>query len=151
MFVGAEAYTQAGGAITRDLFTEDGGGWFEDAGLLDRLAREKLEALAGDVQAAEGWRWAAASIDYPHAHGLRRVYPHPQELAPEQQERLDAVQAELEALSAEHDGVAEESLPEEVRARFGTLEAEAATLSERGLRVRARRDRARRCLRHAAP
>ena len=130
VFVGAEAYTQAGGAITRDLFTEDGGGWFEDAGLLDRLAREKLEALAVDMQAAEGWRWAAASIDYPHAHGLRRVYPHPQELAPEQQERLVAVQAELEALSAEHDGVAEESLPEEVRARFGTLEAEAATLSE---------------------
>ena len=130
VFVGAEAYTQAGGAIIRDLFTEDGGGWFEDAGLLDRLAREKLEALAVDVQAAEGWRWAAASIDYPHAHGLRRVYPHPQELAPEQQERLVAVQAELEALAAEHDSVAEESLPEEVRARFGTLEAEAATLSE---------------------
>ena len=142
VFVGAEAYTTAGGAITRDLFTEDGGGWFEDAGLLDRLAREKLEALAGELQAAEGWRWAAASIDYPHAHGLRRVYPHPQELAPEQQERLEAVQAELEALSVEHEGVAEESLPEEVRARFDTLEAEATTLSERATPTTRRRSRA---------
>jgi ParB family chromosome partitioning protein len=131
VFVGAEAYVDAGGAITRDLFTEDGGGWFEDAGLVDRLAREKLEKLADDLQAAEGWRWAAVSIDYPHAHGLRRVYPHQQELAPKQQERLDTVQAELEALSVEHDGVAEDSLPEEVRARFDALEAEATALSER--------------------
>ena len=76
VFVGAEAYADAGGAITRDLFTEDGGGWFEDAGLLDRLAHDKLTALAGELQAAEGWRWAEASIDYPHAHGMRRVYPH---------------------------------------------------------------------------
>ena len=131
VFVGAEAYTDAGGAITRDLFTEDGGGWFEDPGLLDRLAHEKLEALASELRAAEGWRWAAASIDYPHAHGMRRVYPHQQELVPEQQERLDTVQAELEALSVEHDGVAEDSLPEEARRQFDTLEAEATALSER--------------------
>lgn len=131
VFVGADAYTNAGGAITRDLFTEDGGGWFEDAALLDRLAHEKLTALASELQAAEGWRWAAASIDYPHAHGMRRVYPHPQELAPEQQARLDSVQAELEALSVEHDGVAEDSLPEEVRARFDALEAEVTALSDR--------------------
>ena len=131
VFVGAEAYTDAGGSITRDLFTEDGGGWFEDAGLLDRLAHDKLTALASELQAAEGWRWAEASIDYPHAHGMRRVYPHPQELAPEQQVRLDTVQAELEALSVEHDGVAEDSLPEEARRQFDTLEAEATALSER--------------------
>ena len=131
VFVGAEAYTDAGGAITRDLFTEDGGGWFEDAALLDRLAHDKLTALASELQAAEGWRWAEASIDYPHAHGMRRVYPHPQELAPEQQARLDSVQAELEALSVEHDGVAEDSLPEEVRARFDALEAEVTALSDR--------------------
>ena len=131
VFVGAEAYTDAGGAITRDLFTEDGGGWFEDAALLDRLAHEKLTAIAAELRAAEGWRWAEASIDYPYAHGMRRVYPQPQELAPEQQARLASVQAELEALSVEHDGVAEDSLPEEVREQFATLEAEATALSDR--------------------
>ncbi len=31
VFVGAEAYTEAGGNIIRDLFTEDRGGFFEDA------------------------------------------------------------------------------------------------------------------------
>jgi len=62
---------------------------------------------------------------------MRRVYPRPQELAPEQQQQLDAVQAELEALSIEHEGVAEDSLPEEVLARFDTLEAEVTALSDR--------------------
>jgi ParB family transcriptional regulator, chromosome partitioning protein len=30
VFVGVEAYTEAGGTILRDLFTEDHGGYFED-------------------------------------------------------------------------------------------------------------------------
>ena len=38
VLVGVEAYTEAGGVIVRDLFTEDGGGWFADPALLDRLA-----------------------------------------------------------------------------------------------------------------
>src|SRR5450755_2606492 len=33
VFVGAEAYTEAGGTILRDLFTEDRGGYFEDVAL----------------------------------------------------------------------------------------------------------------------
>jgi len=35
VFVGVEAYTEAGGTILRDLFTEDRGGYFEDVALLD--------------------------------------------------------------------------------------------------------------------
>src|ERR1700688_1863421 len=37
IFVGAEAYTEAGGTILRDLFTEDRGGYFKDVALLDLL------------------------------------------------------------------------------------------------------------------
>ncbi|NIJ20006.1 hypothetical protein FHS95_001675 [Sphingomonas naasensis] len=40
VFVGADAYVEAGGTIIRDLFSEDRGGFFEDAGLLDMLAAE---------------------------------------------------------------------------------------------------------------
>ena len=43
MFIGPEAYTEAGGYIIRDLFTEDRGGFYEDAALLDRLVLDKLE------------------------------------------------------------------------------------------------------------
>jgi ParB family chromosome partitioning protein len=36
IFVGAEAYTEAGGTILRDFFTEDRGGYFEDVALRGR-------------------------------------------------------------------------------------------------------------------
>ena len=37
-FVGLESYEAAGGAVLRDLFENDGGGWLQDVALLDRLA-----------------------------------------------------------------------------------------------------------------
>jgi hypothetical protein len=36
----------AGGAIMRDLFEQDDGGWLRDVPLLDRLVTEKLKAEA---------------------------------------------------------------------------------------------------------
>lgn len=47
VFIGADAYAEAGGNVIRDLFTEDDGGFFEDAGLLDTLAVERLREIAG--------------------------------------------------------------------------------------------------------
>jgi ParB family transcriptional regulator, chromosome partitioning protein len=121
IFVGPEAYTEAGGVILRDLFTEDRGGFYEDAALLDRLAIEKLDGIAAEVQ-AEGWKWASAHIDYPHAHGLRRNYPQPVELSAEGEAAREAAQTEYDALTEQYDSA--EELPEEVDERFGALEAE---------------------------
>ncbi|HEY2980226.1 MAG TPA: ParB N-terminal domain-containing protein, partial [Anaerolineales bacterium] len=134
VFVGAEDYAKAGGVILRDLFSEDGGGYFEDGALLDRLALAKLEALAADVR-AEGWKWAQAFIDFPHAHGLRRIYPQLVPPSVEDQERLDTVQAEFDALSAQYDSA--EELPDDVDAKFGELEAQIERLSERQHRYNA--------------
>lgn len=64
IFVGAEAYAEAGGNILRDLFAEDRGGFFEDAALLDRLVIEKLEGIAAEIR-EEGWKWVTVHIDYP--------------------------------------------------------------------------------------
>jgi ParB family chromosome partitioning protein len=72
-FVGVDAYEAAGGAVARDLFDADGGGYFVDPALLDRLAADKLAVLAEGVR-AEGWRWFETCIEFPHAHGLRRIY-----------------------------------------------------------------------------
>ena len=38
-----EDYVAAGGAVMRDLFQSDDGGWLQDVGSLDRLVAEKLE------------------------------------------------------------------------------------------------------------
>ncbi len=122
LFVGAEAYAEAGGTILRDLFTEDRGGYFEDVDLLDRLVIEKLEAITAEVQ-AEGWKWVSTSIDFPFSHGMRRVYPQPVELSEEDASVRDAAQAEFDRLSAEWDSV-DDDLPDEVDHRFAELEAE---------------------------
>jgi len=126
-FVGAEAYEAAGGPIIRDLFTEDHGGYFADAALLDRLVIDELTAMANDVL-AEGWKWAEAHVDFPHAHGMRRAYPHPVPLSPDDQDRLDAAQAAFEALSAEYESA--EELTDDVDAKFGELEAEIERLTD---------------------
>ncbi|MCJ2876616.1 ParB N-terminal domain-containing protein [Rhizobium pusense] len=122
-FVGADAYAEAGGTIIRDLFTEDRGGYFEDAALLDRLVIGKLEAVAAEVQYQEGWKWTAVHIDYPHSHGLSRTYPHPVDLSEDDAAAYDAAQDELERLSAEWQDT-DVNLPDEVDQRLAELEAE---------------------------
>lgn len=122
IFVGPEAYAEAGGTIIRDLFSEDRGGFYEDPALLDRLAMEKLEGIAAEVRQREGWKWAGVHIDFPHAHGMRRAYPHAVELSEEDTTAAEAAQAEYDALTEQHDSA--EELPDDVDQRFGELEAE---------------------------
>jgi ParB family chromosome partitioning protein len=121
IFVGVEAYAEAGGEVVRDLFTEDGGGWWEDVALADRLAAEKLAILAQEVRDAEGWKWAEAHLDYPSAHGLARVYPH-------RVEHTAQEVADAQAMSAEYDAQIEtfadlDELPPQVEARLKVIEA----------------------------
>ena len=119
-FVGMEAYEAAGGALLRDLFTEDGGGWLEDPVLLDRLVMEKLTGLAEEVGRKEGWKWAEACVDWSAAAELGRVYPVAIE-------RSEADAAEIAALSEEYDRLisetdAAEVLPPMVDARLEAID-----------------------------
>ncbi len=116
IFIGADAYADAGGTILRDLFTEDRGGYFEDAALLDRLVLEKLSGIATELQSTEGWKWAEAFIDYPHAHGLRRVYPQLLELSAEDLAARAAVQEEFDRLTVEWEATEEDLPPDSISA-----------------------------------
>ena len=49
-FVGIDAYVAAGGAVMRDLFEQDDGGWLQAPALLDRLVAEKLEREAEAIR-----------------------------------------------------------------------------------------------------
>ena len=128
-FVGLEAYTEAGGTVLRDLFTEDRGGYLEDVALLDLLVTARLGREADALRAAEGWRWTEAHLDFPHAHGMRRVYPRPIELSAVDQAALQAAQTGFDRLTEQHQ--TSEELPDEVDARFGELEAEIERLEEK--------------------
>ncbi|KJF71771.1 MULTISPECIES: ParB/RepB/Spo0J family partition protein [Agrobacterium] len=123
IFVGPEAYTEAGGTIIRDLFTEDRGGYYDDPALLDQLVIAKLEGIAVDLRETEGWKWVEAFIDFPHAHGMRRIYPQTVELSEADEVAYAAAKHEFDDLTAEWENT-DDDLPPDVDERFAELEAE---------------------------
>lgn len=120
--IGIEAYENAGGLIERDLFTEDGGGYFTDAGLLDGLVMQQLAQVAAATRQAEGWKWAEVAIDYPYGNGWGRVYMEPQDLSADDNAALLAAQEALEELVAPFEGADE--LPDDIDRQAGELETE---------------------------
>ncbi|MEW9854637.1 ParB/RepB/Spo0J family partition protein [Novosphingobium sp. M1R2S20] len=126
VFIGADAYVEAGGTIIRDLFTEDDGGFFEDAGLLDMLVIEKLREIASGTL-AEGWKWAEASIDFPHGHGMRRHYPQPITLSDEDEARFSEAAEAHDALIEGYDSY--DDMPDEVAAKAQALSDEIDAIS----------------------
>jgi ParB family chromosome partitioning protein len=83
-FVGLEAYQQAGGKITGDLFNAEQ--YLDDPALLEELAAGKLKALEEKLK-AEGWEWVHVALEneygFTHKYGrieAKQVRP-PKELA----------------------------------------------------------------------
>jgi ParB family chromosome partitioning protein len=132
-FVGLESYEAAGGAVLRDLFEDDGGGWLQDVALLDRLATEKLAAEAQNV-ATEGWKWIEVAVDfrYGHANHLRHLPGESVELSAEEQATFDALTAEYAKLESDYEGADE--LPDDVDARLGEIETALAGFDNHPLR-----------------
>ncbi|MBE0562486.1 MULTISPECIES: chromosome partitioning protein ParB [Hyphomicrobiales] len=121
-FVGVDAYEQAGGAMLRDLFSEDDGGWLEDVALLDRLVSEKLKAIADEV-AAEGWKWIAVDTSHPYGYdnGLREITGSFADLTDEERAAREALRNEYDDLESEYSE--HDELPDEIDRRLGEIEA----------------------------
>ncbi len=130
LFVGIEAYDAAGGAVMRDLFQADNGGWLEDVALLDRLVAEKLKAGAEAV-AGEGWKWIEVDIEFAYGHtgGLRRLSGTEAALSAEEQAEVEALQAEYQKLEADYADADE--IPEEVGDRLEAIEEALAAFDDR--------------------
>jgi ParB family chromosome partitioning protein len=130
LLVGLDAYEQAGGAVMRDLFEDDDGGWLEDVALLDSLVAAKLKAEAEKI-AADGWKWIEVNVDFPygHTHHLRQLDATPIDLAAEEQAAIEALQAEYATLETEYKDADE--LPEEVDTRLGEIETALAAFQDR--------------------
>jgi ParB family chromosome partitioning protein len=96
-FVRLDAYEEAGGAVLRDLFEQDRGGWLQDVPLLDRLVAGKLQAAADEI-AAEGWKWITVDVDLPYgySHGLRRLAGTAVDLTEEERAAREALREEYE-------------------------------------------------------
>ncbi|WP_376100908.1 hypothetical protein ACE7GA_26710 (plasmid) [Roseomonas sp. CCTCC AB2023176] len=127
--VGLDAYGAAGGAVQRDLFTEDGGGWIADAALLERLVGERMEAEAETLR-AEGWRWVAvgdAASD--EVWRCRRVWPTRASLTEAEEARRDELATRSDEIANDYGGA--DDLPEQIAAEFDGIEAELAALEHR--------------------
>jgi ParB family transcriptional regulator, chromosome partitioning protein len=130
LFVGLDAYEQAGGIVMRDLFQQDDGGWLENVALLDSLVAEKLKAEAEQI-AGEGWKWIEVNVDFPfgHTHHLRELDGTPTDLTAEEQTTIDALSAEYAKLEAEYENA--DQLPDEVDVRLGEIETALAAFEGR--------------------
>ena len=132
-YVGLDAYVDAGGAILRDLFQTDDGGWLQDAGLLDLMVAEKLREDADTIQ-AEGWHWVDVDTDFPYGHtyGMRRMAGEAEPMTDEEAATYDALKTEFEKLEA--DNADADELPEEVDTRLGEIETAMEALQDRPVR-----------------
>jgi ParB family transcriptional regulator, chromosome partitioning protein len=130
LYVGIDAYEQAGGSVLRDLFEHDDGGWLQDVALLDRLVTEKLKSDAETI-AAEGWKWISVAVDFPYGHtsGLRELEGKPVDLTIEEQATIDALNAEHDRLEAEYQHADE--LPDDVDQRLGEIESALMAFEDR--------------------
>jgi ParB family chromosome partitioning protein len=120
-FIGVEAYVAAGGAVLRDLFQGDDGGWLQDVSLVDQMVADKLKVESQTI-AAEDWKWIEVAPDfaYGHAFGLRQLRGETVALTAEEEATRDALQAEFDRLSDAYQNAGE--LPDEVDERLSELE-----------------------------
>jgi ParB family chromosome partitioning protein len=121
--VGLDAYEAAGGAIRRDLFDPEDGGYMLDSELLDKLVAEALEQAADQVR-AEGWQWVqiVPELDYEFLSSFERRYPEDVPLTDEQQSELAALAAEYDEL-VDTDDEAEIKRLAEIEQRMDEIEA----------------------------
>ncbi|MCU4162013.1 ParB/RepB/Spo0J family partition protein [Acidiphilium sp. AL] len=125
-----EDYVAAGGAIMRDLFQQDDGGWLQDAGLLARVVAEKL-ARDADAIRAEGWKWVEVAPEFPygHSYGLRRIPGTRRPLTDEEIAQVEALRAEAERI--EEEAAAADEVSDDADARLAEIEAEIDALTQR--------------------
>lgn len=109
VFVGVEAYEQAGGTVRRDLFSDDDKGFYLcDSPLLERLALERLREHAEAVRVAQGLAWAEGRLrfDWQDRRAFETCRTIENDPTPEQQEKLDTLADRIDELESKADDLA---------------------------------------------
>ncbi len=129
-FVGIEAYEAAGGVVQRDLFDDEQSRFLSDPALLERLATEKLEALAGSVR-DQGWKWVEARLSVD-SQALRQFAP----CAHVNREPTAAEQEELDALARRDAELDQQAQALDDAPEWSPVEAEMIDLEEQDISAR---------------
>lgn len=137
-FVGIEAYEKEGGSVLRDLFAEGDAQphYIQDPGLMQRLAQERLEAIAAPLRDS-GLAWVEVFTKYGWQEGdqfaaatVRKREATPEEAAAEAalESKAEGLRERLESLYEDEDDDADHgdeirSLESEVDELENQLEA----------------------------
>ena len=121
-FVGLKAYEKAGGFVRRDLFAQEDEGAMLDGELVRKLAVEKLEKHAAQLQ-AEGLHWVDVRPEWDYASRAEygrvgTIVREPTEAESQRLEEVTARKTQVEAL------LAEAGEDEDGRAELSDLESE---------------------------
>lgn len=142
LFVGLDAYRDAGGAVREDLFSDKNNVFLQDAALLHKLAVERLDAQAQALREA-GWKWVEVRMRFDSAERSRfsRLHCEPGKPSKDEKAALDDLQVciaavhermgELEALTTYDPETDEEGeLTDEQRAEFHALDDQSDKLQD---------------------
>lgn len=124
--VGEEAYLASGGRIECDLFAEQDAARWLDVALLERLALEKMDALAAETAERTGLAFVRPTLDqwvgYGRLDGLERVVLDTPPLTDDEKAQIDRHQAEIDELAATLDDEdADPEAQDAAEARVGAL------------------------------
>jgi ParB family chromosome partitioning protein len=110
-FVGIDTYEAAGGVVRRDLFDDEQSRYLSNPPLLQRLATEKLEAVAEPVR-HEGWAWVEPRVELD-SQALRQFSPCDHMLRePTPQERDELAALDRRTVELEQQAQALDDSPE---------------------------------------
>ena len=130
-YVTLKAYEKAGGALRRDLFSDDEKKAFLlDIPLLERLATEKLQKKAKQI-AGEGWKWTEVRVRYVYDEFVKFGEIRKARRAATEPEASDlaSLQARQAALSEQMEALCDQDDDDPARDEaYCRLEAESDTL-----------------------
>jgi len=129
--VGLAAYSQAGGAVREDLFSENGTRYLTDPLLLDMLVAEAFEAQAAQLR-AKGWQWVDVHLDYGYAERMQ-YFAMPVKHLPESPVHTDkrlALEAQLNSLHTQIADSEDDDDGDHLHDQMVAVEAQHAALAE---------------------
>ena len=128
-YVTLKVYEKAGGALRRDLFSDDDKkAYLLDTTLLEKLATDKLQKRAKQIM-AEGWKWVDVRVRYVFDEYVKYGELRKSKRQPNAQEAaaLENLNNRSAVLNEQMEALADEDGDEDV---FCTLESEAEGLEE---------------------
>lgn len=135
-FVGRDVYEAEGGTFKLDLFTDEG--FLSEPALLERLSREKLQALAQTVAADEGWCWAEGRISPLKTWGedaaLYQIQAEPQpDFTDDEHAEIVRLKARLSELEDKFDAADGDTDTDALMAECNAIESDIERITEQAI------------------